>query len=92
MKAISEKFEIQDEDQAALLLRGLRKHLGEDLDKDVEPHKIKDDAFWEAITAFFFEERLAVLHVLAHVLRTGELALLDMLQACLHTEVPGHTL
>lgn len=81
VKAIAQRLAV-DEVEAGPLLRNLRRHLGEDPSKDVEASKINDDAFWEAITVLFFEERLAVLHVLAHILRTGELASLDVLSTC----------
>ena len=70
---IASRFAI-NEVEAALLLRSLRLHLGEEVGKDIEASRSKDDGFWETVTAFFFEERLAIVQVLSYILRSGGLA------------------
>ena len=69
---IASRFAI-NEVEAALLLRSLRLHLGEEVGKDIEASRSKDDGFWETVTAFFFEERLAIVQVLSYILRSGGL-------------------
>lgn len=81
---VASRFSI-NEVEAALLLRSLRLHLGEEVGKDVEASRTKDDGFWETVTAFFFEERLAIIQVLSYILRSGGLALVRPLDVSAHS-------